>query len=140
MNMTHSMADALMSVQHVFGSGTNYSAPIKLNEAPQTRDGRHLQTDELIVTAPSLTATELPDGASYTFSIQFSDEQSFATAGEIREISDSRAVVNGSASGSKDFLIAFRIPYQCGQFARLKVVAGGTPGTTTKAAQLDYVV
>ena len=140
MNMTHSMGDALLSVSLPLVSGTTYSPAIKLAEGELTRDGRHLQRDELIVSVPELTATELPADASFTYSIQFSDEQDFAMATEIREISDSLAKVNGSASGAPDFLISFRIPYQRDRFARLKAVSAGTPGATTKVAKFDYIM
>ena len=143
MPMTHSMGDKLLSVQLQLGTGTKYSAPIKLAEAEQTRDGRHLQADELIISFPALAPEALGTSESFALSVQFSDDENFGSGANILEMSDSSAKVTGSAAGTEEQQFSYRIPYQRGRFVRLKTVTNATTLSsvvTAKFAQLDYIV
>ncbi|MGL6195604.1 MAG: hypothetical protein ACRC2T_12360 [Thermoguttaceae bacterium] len=138
---TFAAGDLLLSSEKTLPTtGTVFSDPIQIAEAPLTSDGRHTQSDELWVSIPKLTAAELPAAASLTVSIQFSDKADFTDATDIREISDSTAKITGSTSGSPGLGISFQIPFQCGMYCRMKITAGGTAGATTKTARLDYLV
>ena len=138
-NASFGMGDRLMTVTGGIKVGTEYSVPMQLSEVELTRDGKNVAPCELRVSIPELTATELPAAASIAVSLQFSDEESFATATKIREISDSFAVMKGSAAGAEGIFLYFQLPRQCGRFCRVKAV-GTAVGTTTKTLALDYMV
>lgn len=107
-------------------AGTVYSETFDMEDIGER--GVRVDPFELLVESPELTATNLPDGASLAYSLQFSDTADFS--GEVIEWSAGAAWSQaGSGAGAAAFEKRFRPATDALRYVRVKCVGAGTLGT-----------
>jgi hypothetical protein len=86
---------------------------------------------ELLITAPALTTTQLPDASTATYSVEMSTDN-FVTNTVI--VADKVLVQTGAGgAGAAAATARFRLPTQVSRYARVKVTLAGSPGTCVAA-------
>jgi len=102
--------------------GSVYTASIDLGAALGDRD--FVAECELLINAPVLTTTELPDDDTATYKLQHStDDSTFTT------LSDAILVQTGASSaGAAAASVRARIPTDAARYIRLAVTTAGTSG------------
>jgi len=137
--VSYNLQDALLIRETNFpaGAGTVNSEALDLECIGE----RGVRTDpfELLIIAPEATATHLPASTSNTFSLQFSDDSTFATG--VTEWNAGTAWQQaGSATGAAEFERRFRPATDTPRYVRVKCVAAGTtPAQTGKKFQFAIV-
>ena len=136
--VSYNLKDALLLKETNFpaAAGTVQSEAFDLEDIGV----RGVRTDpfELLVNAPEATATHLPASTSNTFTLQFSNDPTFASG--ITEWSAGTAwAQSGSASGAPEFERRFRVATDAPRYVRVKCVTAGTAAQTGKKFQVAIV-
>jgi hypothetical protein len=130
MTNSFSQRDALLIVKGDYSSaaGTSYSKVFDLGEISER--GVRIDPFEILISAPALTATNLPASNALSYSLQFSD-----TAGFLEDVTEVSAGTEwsqtGSASGTDALQKRFRIASNGKRYVRVKCVRTGTGGNLT---------
>ena len=127
---SYNLRDQLLEFSGQFpdAAGTVYSDVFDMESIGQR--GVRIDPFELVVESPELTAEQLPDGASFVYSLQFSDTADFS--GEVVEWTAGAAwAQTGSAEGAATFEGRYRVETtQELRYVRAKCVASGSPAAT----------
>ena len=86
--------------------------------------GAHLSSCELLIEAPALNTTQLPDGETMTYSVESDDNSGFSSA---TIVADKLILQTGSGgAGASAAEARFKIPSDCEQYIRVKATKTGT--------------
>lgn len=119
------LQDADSEVKKTFalsnGAGATQSAGINLGH---TTKEDHLAECELLITAPALNTTQLPDTETMTWSVEVDDNASFSSA----TVLNSAALVQTGAggAGAAAATARVRLPSNVEQYVRVKATKTGT--------------
>jgi hypothetical protein len=129
MRQSYSAKDALLTKKTLLptASGTVYSEALDLGDIGE--HGVRIDPYELLLTAPAATAAQLPQAAGNTYTLQFSDDNTFAE-GVIEWTAGTAWQQAGSASGAGEAEFRFRPSTDAPQFVRVKCVTAGTAAQT----------
>lgn len=84
--------------------------------------GARLEDCELLISAPALGATPLPDTKTMTYSVESDDNSAFSSA---KIVADKLIVQTGADAAGADAAAArFKIPSDCERYLRVKATAG----------------
>jgi hypothetical protein len=136
--LSYNLKDALLIRETTFptAAGTVQSESLDLHDIAE----RGVRTDpfELLIIASEATAAQLPNGASNTFSLQFSDTPDFSAG--VQEFSAGTAWQQaGSASGAAAFEVRFRPATDAPRYVRAKCVTAGTAAQNGKKFEFAIV-
>ncbi len=101
-------------------------------------DGKALADFELLISAPALTSTELPDGQTETYELQHADNSDFSDASSIygQVLQQTGAGGAGAPAATK----RVRLPSDVKRYVRLKISSSATAGDASgKKAKLEVV-
>jgi len=136
--VSYNLKDALLIRETNFpaGAGTVHSEAFDLESIGER--GVRIDPFELLVVAPEATAAQLPNGATNTFSLQFSDNPDFT--GNVTEWSAGTAWrQNGSATGAAEFERRYRVETDAQRYVRARCVVAGTAVQTGRRFQFAIV-
>ena len=136
--VSYNLKDALLIKETNFSAaaGTIQSEALDLGSIGD----RGVRTDpfELLIAAPEATASNLPAGATNTFSFQFCNTADFST--NVQEVSVGTAgQQTGSANGAQEHEVRFRVATDAPRYVRVKCVTAGTAAQTGKKFQFAIV-
>jgi hypothetical protein len=114
--------------QYPSAAGTTYSAAFDLGSIGER--GVRIDPFELLVFAPPQPAANLPASNTLTYSLQFSDEETFAT-GVIEWSAGTAWSQTGSAAGAEIFDKRFRPSTDAPRYVRVKCVLAGSTANLT---------
>ena len=134
--VSYNLKDALLIKETAFPSaaGTVTSEAFDLEDIGE----RGVRTDpfELLINVAEATDTQLPAGATNTFSLQFSDTPDFSAG--VVEFSAAWKQ-SGSADGADEFEVRFRPATDAPRYVRVKCVTAGTAAQNGKTFQFAIV-
>jgi hypothetical protein len=136
--VSYNLKDALLIRETAFptAAGTVQSESLDLHDIAE----RGVRTDpfELLIVAPAATAAQLPNGASNTFSLQFSNTPDFSAG--VMDVSFGTAWQQvGSADGAVEFERRYRPETDAPRYVRVKNVTAGTAVQTGKKFEFAIV-
>ncbi len=94
-------------------------------------NGSHVAPHEILIEAPALTTTELPDTETMTYSIETDDNAAFSSA----TIVDADVLVQTGAGGAGAAAAEqrYRLPTTCERYVRLKATNSGAGDASGKS-------
>ena len=114
-----------------------YSGAIDLG--PLTRRGVRIDPMELSLTAPKMTATNLPASASLAYTLEFSDDSAFVSS-PTQTITLSDWKQTGSASGCDALSKRFRVATDAPRYVRAKCTLTGTASLAGVSVVFEAVI
>lgn len=112
------------------GAGNTVIDGFDLGHDP-TKGGRNLSAMELLIEAPALTTTELPDTETYTYSIETDDNSAFSSAKVLHGNVMQQVGAGGAGAAAKSEHV--RLPTNCERFVRVKGTKTGTGNPSAKS-------
>ena len=95
---------------------------------------------ELLLSSPEMTTTNLPEGESLAFGLEFSDDPDFGADSSVVTVTISDWSQAGSATGAMDIVRRFRPSTDSGRFVRAKcTLTGNTAVLTGTSFSLEIV-
>ncbi|GHT26849.1 hypothetical protein FACS18942_05080 [Planctomycetales bacterium] len=130
MRPSYNAKDALLTKKTSLPSatGTIYSEALDLGGIGE--HGVRIDPYELLLTSPAATAAQLPASASNTYTLQFSDDNTFAS-GVVEWSAGTAWQQAGSASGATEAEFRFRPATDAPQYVRVKCVTAGAGAAQT---------
>lgn len=128
----HRVGDSLatMDASAALPNGANVTRTTGLDLGPLTARGARLAECELEISAPVLTAAELPDAQTITYAIETDDDAAFGSA---IVPADALCVQTGAGGvGAAARSIRVKIPTNCERYVRLRATKVGASNASTK--------
>lgn len=126
--------DAALAVETAMPNGGNktvYTGGLDL-------DGKALAEFELLITAPTLTTGELPDGQTETYELEHADQSDFSDAASL--YGQLLQQTGAGGAGAPQATKRVRLPSDAKRYVRLKVSSSATAGdASAKKAKLEVV-
>ena len=134
--VSYNLKDALLIKETAFPSatGTFESEAFDLEDIGE----RGVRTDpfELLINVAEATAAQLPDGATNTFTLEYSDTPDFASS---QIVHNTAWVQTGSAAGAEAVEYRFRPATDAPRYVRVQCVTGGSAAQIGKTFQFAIV-
>lgn len=92
--------------------------------------GRNLADFELLIEAPALTTTELPDTETYKYSIETDDNAAFGSAKVLHTDVMQQLGAGGAGAAAKSERV--RLPSNCERYVRVRGTKTGTGNPSAK--------
>lgn len=128
--MAYSLGDASLSQSITLpnGANTTYSSGIDLQNSARG----HFPGDcEVVVTAPTLTTSQLGDGQTITYSLQHDTASDFSGAATVEGYGSLLVQTGAGGAGAAGDEIRVRLPSSVNRYLRLKAVKTGASNAST---------
>lgn len=127
MTFSYSLRDALLRRTAGYPTGAVPTLTESFDLGPVTRLAHRPAPFELLLTAPVLTAENLPAGNSLKYSLEFCDDPAFPLA-DTQTVILSDWIQEGHADGVDDIVRRYRISTDSPRYVRVKCTKTGTGG------------
>jgi len=137
MSLSMKDADLTKTIALPATDGSVNSAGVDTGSRTAAPLAGELLEGELLVTAPALTTSELPDADTATYKLQHDDNSSFTSA---TDTADLLVQTGAGGAGADAATVRFRIPSDGERYWRVVVTtAGGAGDCSGKSAEIALV-
>ncbi|MBN2132872.1 MAG: hypothetical protein JW741_25460 [Sedimentisphaerales bacterium] len=121
----HNIKDASFVKTIALGTADATVVTVGMDLGALTARGARLEDCELLIEAPALDTTQLPNGDTNTYSIETDDDVAFGSA---KIVANGVIIQTGAGGvGAAAATARFKIPSDCERYIRVKsILAGGT--------------
>lgn len=118
------------------GATTVYSDPLDIGR--KTSAGNALAEVELLIEAPALSTTELPDGQTMKYNVQACALSDFSS-GAYYVAKEVLVQTGAGGAGAAAASARFRLPSDCVRYVRVAAVNSGTGNASGKSMTVSVV-
>ena len=122
----HNIKDASFVKTKALGTSDGTVVTVGMDLGALSARGARLENCELLIEAPVLDATQLPNGDTNTYSIETDDDVAFGSA---KIVANGVIIQTGAGGvGAAAATARFKIPSDCERYIRVKSILAGTTG------------